>query len=75
MEPTEIQFLLNIVAITAVTSFAVHCYLLKRESRKLASHPEVPPAESAATVEQDIRAFTSARRTGWVKTSRGQFPG
>lgn len=83
MEPTQLQLVLNIVTITAVTSLGGYCYLLKKENRKLATQREAPKAEvvqavgplqkavpsakPVKTVDVDIRTFASARRNRWVK--------
>ena len=75
MEPTQLQLVLNVVTITAVTSLAGYCYLLKKENRRLALERKAQCTESVqapasaipAGVEQDIRTFASTRRTRWVK--------
>ena len=72
MEPTQLQLVLNVVTITAVTSLAGYCYLLKKENRRLALERTAQGTEAVqasaipAGVEQDIRTFASTRRTRWV---------
>ena len=37
METAQLQLVLNVVAITGVSSLASYCYLLRKENRKLAA--------------------------------------
>jgi hypothetical protein len=82
MEPTQLQLVFNVVAITGVTSLASFCYLLRQENRKLASRltgeirQEEPgnPVEVAHAVvtstEKDIRTFAADQRARWVDGMR-----
>jgi hypothetical protein len=82
MEPTQLQLVFNVVAITGVTSLASFCYLLKKENRKLASRlggenrqeelrHQVEVAEApVASTEKDIRAFAADQRARWVDGMR-----
>jgi hypothetical protein len=82
MEPTQLQLVFNVVAITGVTSLASFCFLLKKENRKLASRlggeikreasdNQVEVAHAAATsAEKDIRTFAADQRARWVDGMR-----
>ena len=67
MEPTQLQLVLNVITITGVTSLAGYCYLLKRDSRRLATQTqkEAPKAEAAQLVVQpvvDLQSTSSAAK-------------
>jgi len=86
MEPTHIQLVLNVVAITGVTSVAGYCYLLKKDKRELAadksdSHGDAPKSEpaqaataAANSMDQDIRTFAAGRRSQWVEGLASSVP-
>jgi hypothetical protein len=73
MEPAQLQLILNVVGITAVSTFAAMCFLLRRENRKL--HKELAqedpgafvPVPAAPMLQQDVRELAQNRRTEWVQ--------
>ena len=73
MEPAQLQLILNVVGITAVSTFAAMCFLLRRENRKLAEvrdrkHPgTIVPVPAAPMLQQDVRKLAEDRRTEWVQ--------
>jgi exonuclease VII large subunit len=83
MEQAQLQLVVNVIAITGVSSLASFWYLLRRD-RKLAAKPSVesnrqerdnpalpqpmsPVTSKTTATEQDIRHLAADRRTGWVK--------
>jgi len=74
METAQLQLIVNVVAITGVSSLASFCYILRKENRKLASERKTESNEvvRSAVVEDitladpDIRNFAAYRRTQWV---------
>ena len=77
MEPAQLQLIVNVIAITGLSSLGAFCYLLKKENRRLAAglkaktnreEPGLPAtANTVKAAPQDIRHFAAHRRTRWVK--------
>jgi hypothetical protein len=84
METAQIQLVLNVVAITGVTSLASFCYMLKKENRKLAGlRAASKPAGQGSAVapiqvacrEKDNRTYAAGQRARWVDGMRLTTPG
>jgi hypothetical protein len=75
----QLQFMFNVIAITAIASLALTCILLKRDMNKLISQldlrriqnrnrPSVSTTlapDALAIMEQDIRQFVACRVQSW----------
>ena len=64
MEPSQVQLILNVIGITAVTSLTTMHILRGRENRQPVEGREQhsPPVQ-----EQDIRKLAEAKRAEWVQ--------
>jgi hypothetical protein len=74
MEPSQLQLILNVVGITAVSTFVAMCFLYRRENRRLAeglNHQEdsgaIVAVPAAPMSQQDVRELAQNRRTEWVQ--------
>lgn len=79
LTPATLQLILNVVIITGVTSLAVFCYQVKRETQQLISEvkqqlaalPDPQGAQSVAALHAlpathpDIRKYVARRAADW----------
>lgn len=70
MEPAQLQLILNVVGITAVSTFGGMCFLLRREKRKLETQEDsgaIAAVAAAPILQQDVRELAQNRRAEWVQ--------
>ena len=75
----ELQPILNVLAITSTTNFALNFYLKRRDKRNAKVEEKPPVAEalllpSRPKVDEDIRRYVAQRMPGWsaLKVPRTQ---